>query len=134
MPNITGGVQTGHSLGLFGSSGFGGAVYAHEAYGGSQAGDSGSYSKGFQIDASRCSGLYGASSTVKGGDKVCRISRDYRALMMVDMHLGHFTMWTIPQAGILQIEVLLVAILTHPVVVAKRKQYIFKCGFAEYHG
>lgn len=59
-PNIWGGVQTGHSLGLFGGP-FEGAVYAHEVYGGSQAASSGSYSKGFRFSASIVDSRYSLS-------------------------------------------------------------------------
>lgn len=63
LPNIYGTVSTGHSLALFSS--FSGCFTTDGIYGGSQAGDSGSYSKGFAMNASRSSSIYGASDTVQ---------------------------------------------------------------------
>lgn len=65
LPNITGAMQTNHSLGLFASGQGEGAVYLHENYGGSVAGASGSYSKGFRFDASRSNSIYGSSNIVQ---------------------------------------------------------------------
>lgn len=64
LPNITGSQETGHSLGLFGPEGTG-AFRKHSSYGGSVAGASGSYSKGFTFDASRSNPIYGNSTTVQ---------------------------------------------------------------------
>jgi hypothetical protein len=68
-PNITGSVSTGHSLALFSS--FSGCFTTDGIYGGSQAGDSGSYSKGFAFYASNSNGKYSlnevrpANSTIR---------------------------------------------------------------------
>ncbi len=64
LPNITGSQETGHSLGLFGPEGTG-AFRKHSSYGGSVAGASGSYSKGFTFDASLSNPIYGNSTTVQ---------------------------------------------------------------------
>ena len=53
----------GHSLALFSS--FSGCFTTDGNNGGSVAGDSGSYSKGFAMNASRSSSIYGASDTVQ---------------------------------------------------------------------
>ena len=63
LPNIHGAVSTGHSLSLF--SEFTGCFSTNGKNGGSVAGDSGVYAKGFIIDASLSSSIYGASSTVQ---------------------------------------------------------------------
>ena len=65
LPNITGAIQTGHSLALFGQDGTG-AIRRDNNNGASVGGSSGStYRKGFTFDASLSNSIYGASSTVQ---------------------------------------------------------------------
>lgn len=69
-PNITGSVSTGHSLALFSS--FSGCFTTDGIYGGSQAGDSGSYSKGVSFFASASNGKYSLNE-VRSANRTIRI-------------------------------------------------------------
>ena len=65
LPNIEGSIKTGHSLGLYSNSISPGALYRSGDRGGSVMGESGSYWKGFTLDASLSSPVYGKSDTVQ---------------------------------------------------------------------
>ena len=65
LPNITGTMFTGHSLALFGpNTGSGVFRVDNSLMGGSVAGTTGSYAKGFTFNAARSSAIYGNSTHV----------------------------------------------------------------------